>query len=159
MFDLKIRSIRTYNIHLCSTSGFAHVLDRIIRRKLQADAVHTMPLISRCRIPFPFEDMTKVATAVAAHYFRSLHAKCTVCMSRDCAWDGVEICRPAAARLELVIRFVKRHIATGTGVDTRLRHVLVIFASPWRLGTFFSEDSELFCLQKSAGVTAPCVIE
>ncbi len=94
--------------------------------------------------------MTKVAATVAANNLRPLHAESAVCVSRDCTRDGVKICWPAASRLELVVCFVEWRIATGAGVDTRVGHMFVVFTGTWRFGALLSEDSELFCDQKSA---------
>ncbi len=93
--------------------------------------------------------MTKVSTTVTADDFCS-YAEGTVCMSCDCTGDGIVVCRPAAARLEFVVRLVERRTAAGAGVNTRVGHVLIIFTGPWSFGTFLTEDSELFYKQKSA---------
>lgn len=72
-------------------------VDRIILGKLQADTIHTVPLVRRCRIALSFEDMAQVPTAIATHDFRPLHAESAVRVSRHRTWDGIKICRPAAA--------------------------------------------------------------
>jgi hypothetical protein len=142
------------NIHRCYyyilNFSLAPIIYWVIFRKLQADAVDAVPLIRWCIIALSFEDMTQVAATVAADNLRPLHAESTVCMSRDCARDGVIICWPATARLELVIGFVEWRIATSACVDTRIGHMFVVFTCTWSFGAFLSKNSELFCTQKSA---------
>ena len=67
-------------------------------------------------------------------------------MSRDRAWYRVKICRPAAARFELMGGRIERGIAAGTGVDTRAGHVLVVGTGVWGLGSLLAEDAELLCV-------------
>jgi len=136
--------------NISSDLGLASLLNRIILSELQADTVHAMPLIDRGCITFSFEDVAKMATTVAADNLSSLHAKGAIRVSRHCARDGIEICRPTAARLELVVCLVERRIAASAGVDTLLGHVLVIFSCSWSFGTLLSENPELFYDQESA---------
>ena len=66
-------------------------------------------------------------------------------MSSHCSWDIVEVGRPSAAGLELVVCFVERSVAAGAGVNSFFRHVLVVFANEGSFGSFLSEDAELLC--------------
>jgi hypothetical protein len=94
--------------------------------------------------------MTQMPATVAADNLCPLHAEGTICMSCDCSRNGVIVGRPAAARLEFVVRFVEGRIATGAGVDTRVRHVLIVFTSAGSFGALLTKNSKLFCDQKSA---------
>jgi hypothetical protein len=60
--------------------------------------------------------MSQVTSAVAAHNLCPLHAECAVSVSGHCTWNGVEECRPAATRLELVLSSVDGRIAAGASV-------------------------------------------
>jgi hypothetical protein len=59
-------------------------------------------------------------------------------------WKAVEICRPAAAGLELVVGFVERSIAAGASVDALVGIMLVVFAGEWGFSALLSEDAKLF---------------
>lgn len=111
-----------------------------------------MPLVRGRRIPLSFEYMSQMASAVRAHNLRPLHAKCAICVSCDCARNVVKVRRPAAARLEFVVGFVKRRVAAGAGIDAVCGHVLVVLAAEGGFGAFFTEDSELFCIMSEAAV-------
>jgi hypothetical protein len=77
---------------------FGLVLDhRIILVKLQTDAVDTMPLVGRRGVPFSLEDMTEVATTIAADDLCPGHAEGAVRVSSHGAGDAVEISRPSAS--------------------------------------------------------------
>lgn len=65
-------------------------------------------------------------------------------MTRHSPGDAVKIRRPAAVRLELVLRGIERRVAARAGVDALLGHVLVVFASVWRFGSLLSQHAELF---------------
>ena len=65
-------------------------------------------------------------------------------MSGHSAWDAVEVCRPSAARFELVIGFVEWRAAASTSVDTGFRLMFVIFPSKGGFCAFLAEDAELF---------------
>lgn len=142
------------NIHRCYyyflNFSLAPIIYWVILRKLQADAVDAVPLICWCIIALSFEDMTKVAATVAADNLCPLHTESTVCMSRNCARDGVIICWPATAGLEFVIGLVEWRIATSACVNSRIGHMFVVFTCTRSFGAFLSEDSELFCAQESA---------
>jgi hypothetical protein len=60
--------------------------------------------------------MSQVASAVAAHDLCPLHAECAVGVSGHRTRNGVKECRPAAARLELVLSSVDGRIAAGASV-------------------------------------------
>ena len=94
------------------------LLDWIILVELQAHAVHTMPLVRRGRVSLSLENVSQMTSAVRAHDLRPLHTECAISVSCHSPRNVVEICRPAAARLEFVIGFVKRRVAAGAGVDT-----------------------------------------
>lgn len=102
-----------------------------------------MPLIRRRGISLSLKDMPKMTTTIRAHNFGPRHSKRIVRVSRHSARDIVEIRRPSATRLELVICFVERGVAASAGVDARLRHMLVVFADVWSFGSLLSENTEL----------------
>jgi len=68
----------------------------ILRRKVQTDAIHTMPLVRRRGEPLTLEYMTQVATAVGAHNLGPRHAERAVLVPGDRTGDAVKIGRPAA---------------------------------------------------------------
>ena len=102
-----------------------------------------MSFVRRRSISFAFEDMPKMTTAFTAHDFRAAHAKSAISMPRDSTGYAIEVCRPTAAALELVRCLVKRGVAAGAGVDASGRHVLVVLAGVWGLGTLFAEYAKL----------------
>lgn len=104
-----------------------------------------MPLIRRCRIALPLEHMSQMPSTICAHYLRTLHPKRAVCMSPHGTRDAVEVGRPAAPGVELLLRRVEGRGAGGAGVDACAGGMLVVLAAARRLGTFFAEDAELFC--------------
>lgn len=116
---------------------------RILVLKGQTDAVDTVSLIRRRRIPLPLEHMSQVPSAIATHNLRSGHPERAIRVPRHRAWDAVEIGRPTAAGLELVGRFVQRRVAAGTGVDAVGGHVLVIDTGVGGFGALSAEDAEL----------------
>lgn len=104
-----------------------------------------MPFIGRRIESFSLEDVTQVSSAVRADDLCARHAKGAILVAGHGAWDGVEVCRPAAARLELVVGLVERCAAPCASVDTLGRVVLVIFTGARGLGALLSEDAELLC--------------
>jgi hypothetical protein len=102
-------------------------------------------LISRGFVALTLEDMAKMTTAIGADNLRSLHAKRVVHMSGHSPRNGVEVCRPSTARLELVVSSVKWRIATGAFVDALGWVVGIIFPCAGTLGTLFAENAELLC--------------
>jgi hypothetical protein len=116
----------------------------ILGRKLDADTVDTVALISRRRIALTLEDVAQVAAAVGAHNLGALHAQRVVDVALDGAGQAVKIGRPAAARLELVRCLVERRLAAGAAVDALVGKVLVVLAGKGTLGALFAEDTELF---------------
>lgn len=117
----------------------------ILRRKLQADTVDAMSFICRGSIALSLENMAQMATTIRTYNLCSRHSKGAIRVSCHCAWYAVEVCWPATARLELMSRLVQRGVAGGASVDAFFGHMLVIFASEWRLGALFSQNAELFC--------------
>ena len=103
-----------------------------------------MPLVRRRRISLPLKDMAQMSSTLGTYDFRPRHAECTVRVSRNRTWDGVEVRGPPAAALEFVVRGVERGVAGGAGVNTFGRCVLVIFAGKRGLGAFLADDTELF---------------
>lgn len=97
-----------------------------------------MPLIRRCRITLALEHMSKMTSTVGAHNLGSSHSKSAISVTLDSTRYAVEVCWPAAARLELVVRLVEWRITAGAGVDTVVWLVLVVFTSSWRLGALLS---------------------
>lgn len=114
-------------------------------REPQANAVDTMPLISRRRVPLSLEYMPQMPATIATQYLRSRHAESPIRVSRHRAGDTIEICRPSASGLELVRGFVQRSVAGGAGVGARGGHVFVIGPGVGGFRAFLTEDAELFC--------------
>jgi hypothetical protein len=102
-------------------------------------------LVGRGSVALALEHMAKMAAAVRADDLGAGHAVAPVLVPRHGARNTVEIGRPAAAGLELVVGLVQRRVAACTGVDAFRRGVLVIFAGEWCLCTLFSQNTELLC--------------
>jgi hypothetical protein len=131
--------------HPNSNLAISLIHNLILRCELHADTVDTMSLICRSGISFSLEDVAQMSTTVRAHNFCSFHTECSVSVSGYCARDVIEVCRPSAARLELVGSFVKRGIAGGAGIDASIGHVLVVYTGSGSFGALLSEDAELLC--------------
>lgn len=131
--------------YICSSLGFG--LGISIFGEPQADTVHTMPLIRRCWETLAFENMSKMASAVAADDFSALHAKGIVHISFDSTGNRIKISGPPTARFELVVCCIKRRITASTVVYTLRGIVRVIFASPRTFSALFTENPELFWVQ------------
>jgi len=112
-----------------------------------------VPLVGRRRVPFALEDVAQVAAAVGAHDLGARHAQGAVFVAGHGAWDAIEVGRPAAARLELVVGLVERGVAPGTVVDALVGEVLVVLSREGALGAFLPEHPELLCV--AALVLAP----
>jgi hypothetical protein len=112
--------------------------------KLQTYRIDTMPLIRRRRISLTLKDMAQMSTTITADNLCPLHAECAICMSGDGTGDAVEVRRPPTARLEFMVGLIQWCIAAGACVHAGRGLVLVVLACKWGLGTFFSEDAELF---------------
>lgn len=82
---------------------------------------------------------------VGTHDLRPRHAESTISVSRHCARDTIEICRPSASGLKLVRGVVQRGIAAGAGVGARGGHVFVIGPGVGGFRAFLTEDAKLFC--------------
>ena len=106
-----------------------------------------MPLIRRRIISLPFKHMTQMAPAVRAHDLCPLHPQRTIRVASHGSRNVVEVRRPAAARLELLLRSVQWRVAGCAGVDAAFRHVFVKFAGKGGLGSLLPEDAELICLR------------
>ena len=70
-----------------------------------------MPLIRRRRVPLSLEYMPEMSTTFRADNLCPLHSEGAVRMPGHSAWDRIEVCRPAAAGLELVGGTVERCFA------------------------------------------------
>lgn len=114
-----------------------------------------MPFVGRGGIALALEDVAEVAAAVGADDLGPGHAEGAVLMAGHGAWDAVKISGPAAARLELVVGFVQRRAAAGTGIDTLVRVVLVVSAGARALCALLPEDPELLCPGVMSGGDAP----
>jgi len=55
-----------------------------------------MALVCGVIVTLALEDMSQVATAIAANNFGALHTKSPVSVPRDCAWHSIEEGRPTA---------------------------------------------------------------
>lgn len=109
-----------------------------------------MPLILWIPESLALENMSQMASTVIAHNLGSHHAQARVGFLAYSSWHGVPEGRPSAARVELVVCFVERRVATGAAVDAGGRVVLIVFAGAGHLGALLPEDAELFCSQLSA---------
>jgi len=114
------------------------LLDRVFLVEVHADTVDAMPLVRRCGISLSFENVAEMASTVRTHNLDPLHAECAVRVPCDSSGKSVEECRPAAARLELVVCLVKRCIASGTCVHSLGGHVLVVLSGEWSFGALSS---------------------
>jgi hypothetical protein len=127
------------------TLGYAACFNGlIISREIQANAVHTMPLVSGRWKSFAFEDMTQMPTAIRTHDLNPRHAEAPIFVTSYSTRDTVEISWPTAPRFELLLRLVQRCVTTSASVHSLAGVVLVKFARSWWLSTLLSEDSELF---------------
>lgn len=109
-----------------------------------------MALIRRRWESLSLENMAQVAAAVGADNFGSDGAKASVLVPGNRAGDAIKICRPTAARVELVRRLVERRIACSAGVGTLLGVVLIKLSSAGGLSSLFSENPELRRIQNGA---------
>lgn len=120
-------------------------LDRLfLGGEVQTDAVDTVTLICGCGVALSLKYMTKMAAAVGADDLSSAHAQSAVFMACNGTRDAVKVCRPATARLELVIGLVDWGFTPSTGVDSRLWHVLVVLSRKGGFGALLSQNTELF---------------
>jgi hypothetical protein len=115
----------------------------VIRTEINANAVHTMPLVLGVAKPLALEDMSKMSATVVAHNLRPHHAKAGVWSLSNSAWYSIPECRPTAARIEFVVRFVERRVAAGARVDAGVRVMLVVCAGAGHFGALLAEDAEL----------------
>lgn len=93
-------------------------LRRIALVELDAHRIDAMSLVRRRRVSLALEYMSQMASTVAAHNLRPLHAESAVGVPCHGARDSVEESRPAAARLELVLRGVDGCLAAGASVGS-----------------------------------------
>lgn len=147
------RIVQTHNVPLPINSSITHARQpssdltsafrHILILESQTNAVDTMSLVRRRRVPLPLEHMSQMPSTIATHDFRPGHPERAIRMPRHRARDAIEIGRPSAAGLELVGRFVQRRVAAGTGVDAIGGHVLVVHTGVGGFGALFAEDAEL----------------
>ena len=103
-----------------------------------------MPLIfRRMVVSFALKNMTQVTPTIRAHDLRPHHTERVVRMSSNRAGDVIEVRRPSATRLELLVGCVKGSVAGGTSVDARLSEVLVVFARASVFCALLPQDAEL----------------
>lgn len=102
-----------------------------------------MSLILGVTKPLALENMSQVTPTVVADNLRPHHAKTGVRLLSDSARYGIPERGPSAARVELVVCFVKGRVASGALVDTDIGAVLVVCAGTGHLGTLLSKDAEL----------------
>lgn len=108
--------------HLC-LALLGHRL--VVGGKVQANTVDAVSLVGRCVEAFALENMAEMTAAVGAYNFRTQHAECAIFVSGNSSRDAVKVGGPTASRLELVVGFVEGSLATGAGVDSLGRVVLV----------------------------------
>lgn len=104
-----------------------------------------MALISGRRESLSFENMAQMAAAVGADNFGSGGAEASVLVSGNRTGDAIKICRPTAARVELVRSLVERCVACSAGVGALLGVMLIILSSARGFSSLFSENPELRC--------------
>ena len=124
----------------------------ILRGKVDRNAVYTMPLVLWIAKSLALENMSQVTSTVVAYNLRPHHAKTRVRLLSDGAWHGIPEGGPSAARVELVVCFVQRCVASGARVNARVGIVLVVCAGAGHLSTLLSEDAELLYGQVSKRV-------
>ena len=89
----------------------------VVWREVQADTVDAVPLIGGGREAFALEYMAQVTTAVGTDDLGAYHEVTLILVASHRAGDAVKICRPAAARLELVGGLVQGRVASCACVD------------------------------------------
>jgi len=87
-----------------------------------------------------------MSPAVRTHNLRPLHPQRAIRMSRNSAWDVIEIRRPAATGLELLVCGIEGGIAAGASINTGGGCMFVVFTYVRRLGALLPEDTKLFCI-------------
>jgi len=102
-----------------------------------------MSLILWVSEPLALEDMSQVTSTIIADNLCPHHAKTRVGLLSDSARYGIPECGPSAARVELVVCFIERRVASNACIDTGVRVVFVEFTGTRHLSALLSEDSEL----------------
>jgi hypothetical protein len=82
--------------------------------------------------------MAKMTAAVGADDLSPLHTKSAIHVSGHSTGDGVKVCRPAAAGLELVVSRIERRVATCAVVNAFRRVVRIVFAGAGALSSLFA---------------------
>ena len=100
----------------------------ILCTKIDANAVHTMPFVLRVPEPLALENVSQMTSTVVAYDLRPHHAEARIWPLSHSARYGVPEGRPAASRVEFVVRFVERRVAGGAGVDAGGGVVLIVVA-------------------------------
>lgn len=107
---------------------FLSLCFRVTLVELDAHRVDTVSLVRGRRVTLSLEYMSQMSSAVAANNLCPLHAECAVGVSSHRTGNGVEECRPTAARLEFVLSSVDGRIAAGASVGAGSWRVLVVLA-------------------------------
>jgi hypothetical protein len=113
----------------------------VFRAKVDADTVHTMPLILWISKPLALENVPQMSAAVIAHNLRP-HA---IRLLSNRARHSVPESGPAAARVKLVVCLVERRVAARTAVHAGGRVVLIKFAGSGVFSAFLAQDTKLLC--------------
>lgn len=127
----------------------------ILRGEVDRNAVYTMPLVLWIAKSLALENMSQVTSTVVAYNLRPHHAKTRVRLLSDSARHGIPEGGPSTARVELVVCFVQRCVASGARVNARVGIVLVVCAGAGHLSALLSEDAELLYGQVSKCVLMP----
>lgn len=133
---------RDLNVHLEYLASFWTTL------VLESDThtIDTMPLIGRGGEPFTPENMAQMPTTVGTDDLLGRGVREPWVMQPDhCAGQTVEICRPAARGLELVLGAVQRCPTPRAVVRPCRWVVLVVLAGERLLRAFRAENPELLC--------------
>lgn len=113
------------------------------RNKTHRQTIHAVPGIFGCE-PFAFKYVSQVSAASVAQNFYA--TAIGVRHLFDCTGDFVVKTRPAAARIEFVLRAVQRCIALSAKIGT-CSFKIIIFARKRPFGSFFQDDVGFFWIK------------
>jgi hypothetical protein len=103
-----------------------------------------MPLILGVPKLLPLENMSQMPSAVITHNLRPHHAERGIGFLPHSPRHSIPERRPSAPRVELVIRFVQRRVASRARVDACVWVVLIVCTAAGWLGALLAENAELF---------------
>jgi hypothetical protein len=115
----------------------------VLRAKVNADTVDTMPFVLWVSKLLALENVTQMSTTVIAHNLSAHHAQSPILLLSYSTGNRVPEGGPSTPRLKLVVRFIKWRVAGTAGIDAGVGGVLIIFAAARHLGPFLAENAEL----------------